>query len=298
MAKSIFLSTSFAPVRKATALLLTMVTAGCGTFIPSQRDWPNDDTTDVANMNTYLAASVICELSYAVTIAIEKDRGSAKLRPNGRAYSSYLNDWGVEVSTDLTASESSTVNPSGSWSPFLAPAALASISGGFSVGATSSNEDNNNVFYPLSALYKPAYFTVGTQERPCRKLSGDKQGSPLVDIDLKILPLLISRMQTVELGITDEPKKKETITGQKNVLTKTVSIKETFSGGVNPTWAFTTGSINSTGTLFSGSRERTHQIVFTFGELADSRQGLKPLPELTHINQQLKAGLRASVFNR
>jgi hypothetical protein len=105
-------------------------------------------------------------------------------------------------------------------------------------------------------------------------------------------------MQTVELGITDEPKKKETITGQKNVLTKTVSIKETFSGGVNPTWAFTTGSINSTGTLFSGSRERTHQIVFTFGELADSRQGLKPLPELTHINQQLKAGLRASVFNR
>lgn len=243
-------------------------------------------------MNAALASSIACELSYAVTIAIAKDREQARKRASGRAYSRYLDDWGVEVATDLTVSENTTVSPSGIWAPVSPVSAIFTLAGGGSVGAVSSNENKYNVFYPLSALYKPTVFRLGTQDRPCRSTQEDQQGSRLVDIDLKILPLLESPMQIAELHIADEPQKNEVIAGAKNVLTQTVSIKETISGDITPTWKFTTGSVNPSGNFLSTGRERTHQVVFTFGPLADGRQGLKPLAEMTHINQQLKAGLR------
>jgi hypothetical protein len=245
-------------------------------------------------MNSMLAHSIVCELSYAVTIAIAKDRKLAPLRRSHRVYSRYLDDWGVEVATDLTVSENTTVNPLGTWAPVSPASALFTLAGGVNVGAVSSNENKYNVFYPLSALYKPAVFPLGTQDRPCRGTGGTKEGSPLVDIDLKILPLLESRMQIVELHLADEPQSKEVITGEKNVLTQTVSIKETISGDITPSWKFTTGSVNNSGNFLSTGRERTHQVVFTFGPLADNKQGLAPLAEMIHINQQLQAGLRAS----
>jgi hypothetical protein len=117
-----------------------------------------------------------------------------------------------------------------------------------------------------------------------------------VDIDLHILPLLQSRTQIVQLGLADAPDKE--IMSQKNVLTQTVSIKETISGDVNPKWSWTNSSVGSSGKLFSTGRERTHQIVFTFGPLADGKQSLSQLAEAFHINEQLKAGLRDSQFDR
>ncbi|UPT88427.1 hypothetical protein HAP41_0000004650 [Bradyrhizobium barranii subsp. apii] len=146
------------------------------------------------------------------------------------------------------------------------------------------------------ALYKPNLFPVDSEVRPCRDPSGNKEGSPLVDIDLRILPLLESRMQIVALHLADEPQKKVIIEGEQNVLTQTVSIKETLSGDINPTWKFTTGAINPSGTFIRAARERTHQVVFTFGPLAAGGRGLSFLAEQTHLNEQLQAGLRNSRF--
>ena len=243
-------------------------------------------------MNATLARSILCELSYAVTLAIENDRDLATQRRNHRAYSSFLDHWGVEVATDLTVSENSGINPTGIWAPVSPMSAVFTLSGGISGAATSSNENKYNVFYPIRALYKPRLFQLNSERRPCRDPSGNKEGSPLVDIDLQILPLLESRIQITELGFADAPQKKETITGEKNVLTQTVSIRETVSGNITPTWKFTTGSINPSGNFLSGERDRTHQIVFTFGPLADDRLSLTPMAESFHLTQQLKAGLR------
>ena len=46
--------------------------AACGTYIPSQRDWPNGSAREVADMNSVLVHSIVCELSYAVTLAIKQ----------------------------------------------------------------------------------------------------------------------------------------------------------------------------------------------------------------------------------
>jgi hypothetical protein len=233
-------------------------------------------------------------LSYAVTIAVEGDRAQAPSRLSHRTYSDFFADWGVEVAMDLTVSENTTVNPTGTWFPHSPVSAVFSIAGGISGGAVATNQNQYNIFYPLSELYRPTMFKVGSERRQCRNPRGNKEGSPLVDIDLQILPLLESRIQVVQLGLADSPGKTEDFYGIKNVLTQTVSIKETVSGDVTPTWAFTNSSINSDGKLFSTGRERTHQIVFTFGPLAKGRQSLTPLAESFHLNEQLKAGLRNS----
>jgi hypothetical protein len=278
------------------ALLLWLT--GCGTYIPSQRDWPNDSTRNVQDMNSALAYSIVCELSYAVTLAIKTDLRLAPQRSSRRVYSRFLADWGVEVATDLTVSENSNIRPSGLWAPVSPLSAIFTLSGGIGGSAIATNENKYNVFYPLSALYKPDLFHENSKERPCRNPTGNKEGSPLVDIDLKLLPLLGSRIQLVTLNIADAPSKEEKISGEKNVLTQTVSIKETVSGDITPTWAFTTGSVNPSGTFLSAGRERTHQVVFTFGQLAPGGRSLTFLAETTHLNEQLQAGLRNSRFTQ
>jgi hypothetical protein len=274
------------------AAICSLSLAACGTNIPSQRDWPKNNTPNVNDMNATLARSIVCELSYAVTLAIENDRDLAAKRRDHRAYSSFLDKWGVEVATDLTVSENSTINPTGIWAPVSPASAVFTLGGGISGNATSSNENKYNVFYPIRALYKPRYFPLNSERRGCRDPSGNKEGSPLVDIDLQILPLLESRIQIVVLGFADAPQDNVIISGEKNVLTQTVSIKETISGDITPTWKFTTGSFDPSGKFFSSERDRTHQIVFTFGPLADDKLSLTPLAESFHLTQQLKAGLR------
>jgi hypothetical protein len=245
-------------------------------------------------MNATLVRSIVCELSYAVTLAVKNDLAQAADRRNHRAYSRFLADWGVEVATDLTVTENSTINPTGVWAPVSPASAVFTLAGGISGGAVSTNENKYNLFYPIAALYKPNLFRLNSEERPCRDPRGNKEGSPLVDIDLRILPLLESRIQIVQLGFGDSPSTAEVVAGEKNVLTQTVSIRETVSGDITPTWVFTTGSVNPSGNLFSTGRERTHQIVITFGPLAGGRRSLTDLAEAFHINEQLKAGLRGT----
>jgi hypothetical protein len=241
-------------------------------------------------MNTALVRSVVCELSYAVTIAIRNDLHLASLRPDLKTYGSFLADWGVEVATDLTVTENSTLAPGFSWTPTKP----ISIAAGVGAEAVSSNENKYNVFYPLSQLYRPDLFKVENETRPCRDPLGQKEGSPLVDIDLQIVPLLESRIQIVSLGLADDPKTMQDVMGVKNVLTQTVSIKEKISGNVTPKWEFTTRNVNPSGTFLSAGRERTHQLVFTFGPMAADKRQLTPLAEQFHLNEQLKAGLRGT----
>lgn len=279
--------------RVAIGALLCVAQVGCGTYIPSQRDWPNTRPRDVEDMNIALVRTIVCELSYAVTAVIRNDRDGARRRRNGRTYTGFLEHWGVEVATDLTVSETSTVNPTGLWAPVSPVSTVLTLGGGISGSAVASNENKFNVFYPLAALYQPTVFRADDPERPCRNPTGNKDGSPLVDIDLKIQPLLESRAQLVEIGVASDPDRTAKIYSVKNVLSQTVSIKETVSGDITPTWKFTTGSVNQSGTFFSANRERTHQIVFTFGPLAGDGRSLTDLAEAYHLNEQLRAGLRS-----
>ncbi|WP_257170366.1 hypothetical protein [Bradyrhizobium sp. SRS-191] len=284
------------PLRLFVVSLCVLVT-GCGTFIPSQRDWPNDGTGDVANMNTVLVRSIVCELSYAVTTVIETDVAQSKLRPNRRQYADFLYGWGVEVAADLTVTANTGLASSGLWAPVSPASAVFTLGGGIGGGFTATNANKFNIFYTVADLYKPAAFKLGSTERPCRYPEGGKEGSLLVDIDLRVVELLWSRSQIVQLRLADSPGTVP-VAGAKNVLTQTVSIKESVSGDITPAWKFTTGSVNQSSKLFNTGRDRTHQLVITFGPLGPGQKSLNPLAEQFHLNEQLKAGLRDNLIGR
>lgn len=284
---------SMIAVHRLVLVFCCFLVASCGTYIPSQRAWPNGTDREVADMNATLLRSIVCELSYAVTLTVRNDLSQASRRKNGRAYSEFLESWGVEVATDLSVSENTATGPSGTWTPRAMVSTIFTLSGGIEAGTLARNENRSNFFYPLSDLYKPAVFQLNDRRRPCRDPRGNKEGSPLVDIDLRILPLLESRVQVVQLGSSDAPRPEEVVSGRKNVLSQTVSIRQSISGDITPAWRFTTGALNPSGSFLSAGREQTHQIVFTFGPLADDRRSLTPLAEAFHINEQLRAGIRA-----
>ena len=155
---------------------------------------------------------------------------------------------------------------------------MFTLGGGISGGAVSSNENKFNIFYPLAALYQPKLFHEEDKEPPCQVRN--QEGSPLVDIDLKIEPLLKYRVQVVDIGLASDPNRTDKIYSVKNILSQTFSIRSCL-GQPHADWKFTTGSVNPAGTFFSTDRERTHQIVFTFGPLSDDGKSLTGLAKPT-----------------
>ncbi|TPJ72819.1 hypothetical protein [Mesorhizobium sp. B2-6-2] len=246
-------------------------------------------------MNTTLVRSIVCELSYAVTLALGNDLDQARKRPNRKTYADFMLNWGVEVATDLTVSENTKINPTAEWGPKTPVSALLTLAGGVNVGSTATGEDAQNMFFAVSDLYHPELFRQGSTERPCRDPTHNKEGSPLVDIDLQLLPLLESKLHPIELHLAGPPTRNVLLADGKNVLTKTVSIKEEISGDISPSWKFTTGAVNSSGTFLSAGRERTHQIVFTFGELSETKKELSTVAEAYHQNALIRAGYRTSL---
>ncbi len=269
---------------------------GCGTHVPSLREWPLNDTLNESDMIDAIIRSVGCELSYTITQVIKNDRRDAKDRKSKKTYSDFLLQWGVEVAVNLTVVERTSVNPTILLTPPTTPTTTFTLGGGFAASAEATRLQKTNVFFTLEELYQPGYFDVDKPTRTCRDPKGKKEGSLLVDNDLKLNSLLEGRIGATVLGFADSPGSPALLVGQKNVLSQTVSFKIVTSGGITPTWKLVRASYNSTGTFLSTGRDRTHELVFTFGPLDTSVKGrpwrLTPLAEQTHLNTQLQTGLR------
>jgi hypothetical protein len=285
-------------VKRTVAAVMSIVflLSGCGTYVPSLREWPLNDTLAESDMIDAIIRSVGCELSYTVTQVIENDREDAKKRVSKKTYSDFLLGWGVEVAVNLTVVERSSINPTLLFTPPTVPTRTFTLGSGLTGSAEATRLQKTNVFFTLKELYRPSYFNVRTTDRGCRDPSGNKHGSLLVDSDLKLNSLLEGRIGATILGSAASPGSQNIFVGQKNVLSQTVSFKIVTSGGITPTWKLVRATYNPTGTFLSAGRDRTHELVFTFGPLDKSTKGpalgLTPLAEQTHLNTQLQTGLR------
>lgn len=273
--------------------------ADCGTYVPSTREWPNANTLKESDMISTIIRSVGCELSYTVTQVIENDRRDATYRKTQQTYTDFLNNWGVEVAINLTVVEKTSVNPTVLLTPPSGPSSIFTAAAGLAGSAEATRLQKTNVFFTVADLYRPQLFSVDSTKRGCRDPRGNKEGSLLVDSDLKLSSLLEGRIGATILNVADSPGSSVPITGQKNVLSQTVSFKIVTSGSITPTWKLVRASVNPSGTFFSTNRDRTHELVFTFGPLDKSVKGrptgLTPLAEATHLNTQLQTGLRGLV---
>lgn len=261
------------------SIFLSCAVAGCGTVVPELRDWPNNDEAGAAAMVTAIVRSVRCELRHAVTNIVNHDVDAVPYRRSHRTYTDFLNNWGAEVAFTFTIVEKSAANPSGVWMPLSPLSSVFTLSGDLSVSAQATRIETMNIFYTVKELYLLPGQTCDVNEDP--------SGSFLIKNDLKIVELLDFRLIPAETGNASTPNKSD-----KNVLSHQVTFQVVSSGGLTPTWLLTRGTINASGTFLSGSRDRTHDLVITFGPIdrAFGGRSLIAIAEQAHATSQLKSG--------
>jgi hypothetical protein len=261
--------------RRAAVLGLALSASGCGTYVPELREFPNYTQADTQNMIDAIVQSVRCELSHAITAVVDNDISESRLRQSKRTYSDFLGGWGAEVAFTFTIVEKTSVAPSVLWMPPSPASSVFTLSAGISGSTQATRIEKMNFFYTVAELYG----------LPC-KGSDVRYDSFLVQNDLKIADILLGRIGPATLGTAHTPG-----SGQKNVLSHEISFQVVTGGSATPMLKLVRATVNQSGTFLGMSRDRTHDLLITFGPLASGGKSLIAIAEQSHFGSQITSGV-------
>jgi hypothetical protein len=254
--------------------------AGCGTFVPSLQE-----AGDEGLLVQSIVESIHCEVGTAVKAVIshDSDERTGKLNP---VAAEFYNNWGAEVAVTLAIDDTTTIAPNAVGLPPSPVTAIFSIGGNASLGTEATRTDKVNFFYTMKQLYKEAC-TAGIQPNP---------GAPSIIIqnDLKtadwlydqILPLYTRsvHLETSAKGILKQ-----------NVLSHEVKFIVTTTGGLTPGLKLTRATLNQSGTFLSASRNRTSDLLITFGPLDPTQINGSLIAQAEIAHQTSQIGLANSI---
>jgi hypothetical protein len=268
-------------IRTLLCVCMTIALCGCGTRVPDLREWPENDHFGAVDLVRIIVRSVECELKHTVTDVVNTNTNQAHLRANHRNYSAFLNDWGAEVALTFTIVEKSGINPNATWLPAPSAGAIFTLNGNVSLSGQATRIQKMNIFYTMRDLYLP-------EGKDCDASGEDPSGSFLIRNDLKLRDVLDARILPAVVGIADLPG-----SGQKNVLSQEISFQAVLSGSLTPTVLLTRASVNTGGSFLSGSRDRTQDLLITFGPLDKAAGGksLIAIAEQSHFTSQINSGV-------
>ena len=278
-------------IRILLCVFLTTILCGCGTVVPELREWPENDHFGAVDLVRIIVRSVECELKHTITDVVNTDTDQAHLRSNHRHFTEFLNNWGAEVALTFTIVEKSGFNPNATWLPVSPASAIFTLNGNASLTAQATRIQKMNIFYTMKELYLP-------KGQDCDASGEDPSGSFLIRNDLRLKDVLDARILPAIVGIADLPS-----SGQKNVLSQDISFQAVISGSLTPTVLLTRASANTAGSFLSGSRDKTHDLLITFGPLDKPAGGrsLIAIAEQSHFTSQINSGITTgfrSVFSR
>jgi hypothetical protein len=265
----------FISAGQALVLFLALGVSGCGTYVPELREFPNYTQADTQNMIDAIVQSMRCELSRAITSVVDNDISESPLRQIKRTYSDFLGHWGAEVLLTFTIVEQSSGAPSLLLTPATAASSVFTLNANVSASSQATRIEKMNFFYTVAELYG----------LPC-KGSETRYDSLLVQNDLKIADLLLGRIGPATLGTGHTPS-----SGDKNVLSHEISFRVITGASATPMLKLVRATINPSGTFFGVSRDRTHDLLITFGPIAHGGKSLIAIAEQTHFSSQITSGV-------
>jgi hypothetical protein len=276
--------------RCTAGFLLICGLGGCGTYVPDMREWPNNNEAGATALVDAIVRSVRCQLKNAVTGAVQADVAQARLRASHRAYTDFLNDWGAEVSFTFTIVEKSAVNPAAVWVPPSPTSAVFTLGGDANLSTQATRVEKLNFFYTVKDLYL-------RDGQVCDASGEDPSGSFLIKNDLKIVELLDFRISPAVTGNATTPNDANTSSGDKNVMSHEITFEVTTSGDLTPTWVLSRATVNATGAFLGASRDRTHDLIITFGPLDKAHGGrsLIAIAEQSHVTSQITGGIATNL---
>lgn len=142
-----------------------------------------------------------------------------------------------------------------------------------------------NFFFTVRELYLKAGETCEFERDP-------RKGSLLVTSDLKIASLLTSQITAIATQQVSSPDP-----GRQNVLSHQITFQVVSAGDLNLGWTLVRANINPNGPLFSTTRDRTHDLLITFGPLDEAQRGqsLIAIAEQSHFTSQITSGVSSGV---
>jgi hypothetical protein len=230
-------------------LLGSILLSGCGLSVPEIQE-NRARPIDGVLMVQAIIQSVRCQMIAAFKEIDREDR-ARKVR-----VAQFLDHWGVEMTLTLTLDEKSTIAPNLSWLPPSPTTAVFTLGAGGGVTADATRTDKMSFYYLIPALRQGKPCTAGVQQ--------GNENSLLVENDLKLDEWLRAYLSTIG---TQEGTAPVTADGvlKDSVLTHDVKFDITSTGNITPAWKLTRVSINPSGTLFSTSRDRTHDMSIVLG---------------------------------
>lgn len=228
--------------------------SGCGLYVPEIQENPFAPG-DGQLMVQAIVQSVRCEMVDALKDAWIKDHENAK-KYHQRPVTNFLLKWGAQMTLTLTIDEKSSLSPSVTWIPHSPPSAIFALGAGVGANADATRTDKLGFYYLVPYLLNQPYCARGVQQ-------GD-ENSLLVRSDLKLEEWLVDYLGT--LG-TQEGRAPVSASGalKDTVLSHDIKFDITTNGNVTPQWTLTRATINPSGTFFSTTRDRTHDLLITMG---------------------------------
>jgi len=244
---------------------------------------------------------IYCEVQRAVkdvnTISENSIENVEKFNPragNFAAIQPQPNDWGVQMQLQLIVEETSSINPG---ITFADPIRAATIFGtpvsqsfSFGVGGTVSSDatrtDKFTLYYLVSDLMKDNTCAGGVDPQ---KIPAD---SLLLQSDLGIERWLRNALNVWYREAIPRPMP------QIASLSYDVKFDVVTSGYGLPGWKLAKVTMGNGGlNLFTAKRERTHEMILTFGPSQTTKPGGTPQPNPISLNNALASDIAASVGN-
>jgi hypothetical protein len=277
---------------RLSALLLCLQCCGCGAVVPQVGEvWDNNSGVPAdKTLEMLIKKKVFCELQQAVS-DVEAEQGLPVIYKGKTIYKKWIPEtWGVLMTLQITVDESTQANPGATFIDPLKPVTSfgSSVSRSFktSIGASASTEANRQDKFTYFYLVKDL---EGSQ--PACDYPREYGSSFLLDDDLEIKKWLVNAMNMRTSLETSE-------VSQQEVATYDIKFIVNTSVGATPTWTllhFTAS--NGTPNLLGVARDRTHELILTFGPAQSGGAGGKAQPSPIASNDALAQQIGAAVAN-
>jgi hypothetical protein len=207
---------------------------GCGTRVPPIQDI-GDDVAGQQLVNA-IVYNITCDVQDGISYIYKHQ------------LSTFLDNWGVQLTLNLTVEEKSSVNPSLSY----LPTSMFTLGVDGTLSSEATRTEKINSYYTVKQLLK-----IG----PC----SNRENGPLLRAnDLGLKAILFDSLAARNKGLmqfSDDPKGPLGT----NVISHEVKFEVVLSGDITPAWVLKYVKIDPSSPVFSAKRDKTHDLVITLG---------------------------------
>lgn len=262
-------------MRKFVPIFAGLFCCSCGLYVPEIQENPFNPVSGQLLVKG-IVNSIHCELKNAVMDVLgPKGRPQTLSQQQGN----FMKNWGAQMALTLTVEEKSVLTPVAVLTPPSPATSIFTLGLGASGTADATRKETMNFYYTVDQLRTgtpcPNDPTVLEPHAPRESL--------LMTSDLKIEEWLLDEIMAVGTREFGAPTDAKSILKQ-NVLQHEIKFEIIDSGNITPAWKLTKAMVNQSGTFFSASRDRTHDLTITFGPIdpTQSQGSLIPIAESIH----------------